>query len=92
MEVRYYKLDKLLKARKISLNKLQKELDLLQSEIEKIYTNRLLLSDTYILICQYLNCDIGDIMDIVSLENDKEPFVDINLITKNSYKPKLKFN
>ena len=92
MEIRYYKLTKLLKEKKISLNKLQKELDLLPSEIEKISTNRLLLSDTYLLVCQYLNCDISDIMDIVSLEDEKESFVDINTITKNSYKPKLKFN
>ena len=92
MEIRYYKLNKLLKERKTSLNKLQKELDLLQSEIEKIATNRLLLSDTYLMICQYLNCDIGDIMDIISLDDEKESFVDLNLITKNSYKPKLKFN
>ena len=92
MEIRYYKLNKLLKERKTSLNKLQKELGLLQSEIEKIATNRLLLSDTYFMICQYLNCDIGDIMDIISLDDEKESFVDLNLITKNSYKPKLKFN
>ena len=92
MEIRYYKLNKLLKERKTSLNKLQKELGLLQSEIEKITTNRLLLSDTYLMICQYLNCDIGDIMDIISLDDEKEPFVDLNLIAKNSYKPKLKFN
>ncbi|MBE6695448.1 MAG: helix-turn-helix transcriptional regulator [Ruminococcaceae bacterium] len=92
MEIRYYKLNKLLKERKTSLNKLQKELGLLQSEIEKIATNRLLLSDTYLMICQYLNCDIGDIMDIISLDDEKESFVDLNLITKNSYKPKLKFN
>lgn len=92
MEIRYYKLNKLLKERKTSLNKLQKELGLLQSEIEKIATNRLLLSDTYLMICQYLNCDIGDIMDIISLDDEKESFVDLNLIAKNSYKPKLKFN
>ena len=92
MEIRYYKLNKLLKEKKITLNKLQKELDLLPSEIEKISTNRLLLSNTYILICQYLNCDIGDIMDIVSLKDEKEPFVDINIITKNSYKVKLRFD
>ena len=92
MEIRYYKLNKLLKERKTSLNKLQKELGLLQSEIEKIATNRLLLSDTYLMICQYLNCDIGDIMDIITLDDEKESFVDLNLITKNSYKPKLKFN
>ena len=85
-------MNKLLKEKKISLNKLQKELGLLQSEIEKIHTNRLLLSDTYIMICQYLSCDIGDIMDIINLENEKEPFVDINLITQNSYKPKIKFD
>ena len=92
MEIRYYKLTKLLKEKKISLSKLQKELDLLPSEIEKISTNRLLLSDTYFLICQYLGCDIGDMMDVVSLDDEKEPFIDINTITKNSYKTKLKFN
>ena len=92
MEIRYYKLHKLLKEKKISLSKLQKELCLSQSELEKLTTNRLLLSDTYILICQYLNCDISDIMDVVSLCNEQEPFVDIKLITENSYKVKLNFD
>ena len=92
MEIRYYKLNKLLKEKKITINKLQKELNLSPSEIEKIATNRLLLSDTYILICEYLNCDISDIMDILSLEYEKNSFVDIDTITKNSYKVKLKFD
>ena len=92
MEIRYYKLHKLLKEKNISLNKLQKTLNLLPSEIEKITTNRLLLSDTYILICQHLNCDISDIMDVLSLKDEQEPFVDIKLITKNSYKTKLNFD
>lgn len=89
MEIRYYKLIKLLKERKIPLAKMQKELSISQSEIEKIKTNRILHSDTYLLICQYLNCEIEDIIEILSLKDDGEPYADLSLITKNSYKTKL---
>lgn len=89
MEIRYYKLTKLLKERKIPLAKMQKELSISPSEIEKIKTNRILHSDTYLLICQYLSCEIEDIMECLSLREDEEPYADLNLITKNSYNTKL---
>lgn len=89
MVIRYYKLNKLLKERKISISKMQRDLNLPKSEIEKIKTNRILLSDTYLLICQYLKCEIEDIMDCLSLKEDDEPYADLTLITKNSYKTKI---
>ena len=89
MVIRYYKLNKLLKERKISISKMQRDLNLPNSEIEKIKTNRILLSDTYLLICQYLKCEIEDIMDCLSLKEDDEPYADLTLITKNSYKTKI---
>ena len=89
MVVRYYKLTKLLKEKKIPLHKMQKDLNISFNEIEKIKTNRILLSDTYLLICRYLNCEIKDILDVVSSENDNEPYADLQLITKNSFETKL---
>ncbi len=89
MVLRYYKLNKLLRERKISISKMQRDLNLSKSEIEKIKTNRILLSDTYLLICQYLKCEIEDIMDYLSLKEDGEPYADLTLITKDSYKTKI---
>lgn len=87
MIVQYYKLDKLLREKKISKAKFYKDLDLLPSEMSKIRAHRVLSLDTYLKICNYLDCDLNDFMDIISTtSSNKEIAIDITLLTKDSYK------
>ena len=90
MIVQYYKLDKLLKEKKITKSKFYKDLNLLPSEISKIRSHRILALDTYLKICNYLDCELSAFMEIISAtSNEKEMAIDISVLTKNSYKTPL---
>ena len=90
MIVQYYKLDKLLKEKKITKSKFYKDLQLLPSEISKIRSNRVLSLNTYSKICNYLECELSAFMEILSTtSSEKEMAIDISILTKNSYKTPL---
>ena len=87
MIVRYHKLEKLLKEKKIPKTKFYREIKLSPSEAAKIRSERILSLSTYIKICQYLNCDISDFMDILSADSDEKDLkIDVSTLMKNSYK------
>ena len=59
----YYKLDELLKKRKITKTQLYKETKISTNVISKISKNEILKTDTLNRICEYLEVQPGDIMD-----------------------------
>ena len=90
MIVHYHKLDRLLKERKISKTKFYKDIRIIPSEMSRLRSNRILSLGTYLKICDYLNCDIGDFMEVISTDpEEKESRIDISLLMKDSYKTPL---
>ena len=85
-KVRYYKLRAKLKARHTTLARVGKRLKLLPSDIIKLETERPLAPEPLSLLCRYLDCDIPDIMDILSEEED-EVFYSKTVLEANSYTP-----
>ncbi len=86
MKVRYYKLFKLLTMKKQgTFPTFAKRLGLLPTEIEKIETNRLPSSETLHAICEALECDIDDMMDIFLTEEDDDVYFNGRLLRKNKY-------
>lgn len=59
----YYKLDELLKKRKITKTQLYKETKISTNVISKISKNEILKTDTLNRICEYLEVQPGDIME-----------------------------
>ena len=86
MKVRYYKLHQVLKDKKLSLEGLRRELELLPSEIAKIETNRLIGEGTLLRICAALHVDIGDIIECDI--GDDEVFYNTKILKSHSYVPK----
>ena len=85
--IRYYKLRALLRERDITLEGLRQRLELLPSDIVKIQTERLLDPEPLSLICKFFDCDVLDILDILSGE-ETEIFYSREILEKHSYVPK----
>ena len=87
MIVRYHKLEKLLKEKKIPKSKFYRDIKLTPGEMAKIRSCKVLSLSSYIKICQYLNCDISDFMDILSVDSEEPDMkIDLSILMKNSYK------
>ena len=87
MIVRYHKLDRLLKDKKIRKVKFYRDLKLTPSEIAKLRSRRVLSLDSYVKIASYLECDISDFMEVISsASTSKEIAIDPTLLSENSYK------
>lgn len=89
MIVHYYKLDKLLKEKKIPKTKFYKDMKLLPSEMSKLKSNRVLSLGTYIKICDYLQCDIFDFTEVISEDGSEDLPIDFKLLINDSYKTPL---
>lgn len=60
-----FKLDDLLKEKNISINKLMRDTDTDFKVIKRMMTGNLVKLDIFVLarFCDYLNCDLGDIVE-----------------------------
>jgi len=60
-----FKLDSILKQRKISINKLMRDTNTDFKVIKKIITGSIVRIDIYVLsrLCNYLNCEIADLIE-----------------------------
>ena len=86
-KIRYYKLRALLRARNITLEGLRRHIALLPSDIVKIETERMLDPYPLYLVCQYLECDIPDIIDFLEGE-EEDIFYSKRVLESHSYTPK----
>ena len=85
MSVRYYKLNALLKKNNATLEGMRIALKLLPSTISKIRTNRMIDHMSILLICNYLNCGVEDILEMVP--DDGMMLYDAKILEKHSYTP-----
>ena len=86
MKVRYYKLFELLvKKKKPTFPVFARRLGILSTEIEKIETNRLPGTETLHTICEELECDLDDIMDVFLSEEDEDIYYNGRLLRKNKF-------
>ena len=64
MAVNYYKLWKLLIVKGMTKTELRKIAEMSSSTMAKMSKNQTVSMDVLIRICEILNCNVGDIMDI----------------------------
>ncbi len=86
MKIRYYKLQKTLKNKKLSPEGLRRRLGLLPTEIGKIETNRRIGFYTLLRTCALLDADIPDILE--TQRGDDETFFNERILRSHSYVPK----
>ena len=70
MSISYKKLWVLLAQKEISKADLRKRLEISPSTITKLNKNECIALSILVRICEELNCDIGDIMEVI--KNDAE--------------------
>ena len=70
MSVSYNKLWKLLIDKEMNKKALREQAGLSSGTIAKLGKNENITTDVLVKICKTLNCDISDIMEIVSTENN----------------------
>ena len=70
MNVTYKKLWLLLVERDISPATLRKDLNIASGTMTKMRRNEEVALSVLLRICEYLDCNIGDICDAVKIEND----------------------
>ncbi len=71
MEVSYNKLWKLLIDKKMSRADLRKQADILPNTMTKLRRDELVSMTILLRICKTLNCNIGDICDVIPAESAK---------------------
>lgn len=71
MKANYNKLLKLLIDKKMTKTELRKKAKISSSTLAKIGKEEMLSPDVLMKICEVLNCDIGDIMELVKDENEE---------------------
>lgn len=86
-EIRYHKLRAKLRERNMTFEGLRIKLALLPSDIVKLQTDRLLDPEPLHMICQFLGCDVPDIMDVLSNE-ERDIFYSREILESHSYTPK----
>lgn len=69
MDISYKKLWIILIERDISPADLRKDLNIATGTMTKLRRNEEVALSVLLRICEYLNCSIGDICDVVSKEN-----------------------
>ena len=69
----FFKLDDILKARKISINKLMRDTNTDFKVIKRIMTGELVKFDIFVIarFCDYFNCSITDIVEYIPNEEYK---------------------
>lgn len=72
MRVSYKKLWIKLAEKEISRADLRKIIDIAPSTMTKLNKNEIVALSVLVKICNELGCDIGDIMEVVPIENTKE--------------------
>ena len=70
MRISYKKLWILLIEREISPAKLRKDLNIATGTMTKLRKNEEVALSVLLRICEYLNCDIGDICQALRLDNE----------------------
>ena len=71
MKANYNKLLKLLIDKKMSKTELREKAKISSCTLAKIGKEEMLSSDVLMKICEVLNCDIGDIVELVKDENEE---------------------
>lgn len=71
MTVSYKKLWKLLIDRDMKKKDLIEAADISQSSLSKMGRNENVNTDILVKVCKALNCDIGDIMEIINSDEEK---------------------
>ena len=69
MKISYKKLWILLIEKEISPAKLRKDLSIATGTMTKLRRNEEVALSVLLRICEYLDCDIGDICEVVKIEN-----------------------
>jgi len=69
MKISYKKLWILLAHKEISKAQLRKDLGMASSTLTKLNKNEIVALSLLIKICEYLKCDIGDIVEVVESDN-----------------------
>lgn len=72
MSISYKKLWVLLAEKEISKADLRKRLKISPSTLTKLNKNEIIALSILVRICEELNCDIGDIMEVTKTKNDKK--------------------
>lgn len=71
MDISYNKLFKLLIDRSLKKTEFAKEVGISGNTLAKLSKNDTISMDSIVRICRYLNCDVGDIMEVLP-ENDNQ--------------------
>lgn len=71
MRISYGKLFKIMQDRQIKKTELKEKTKLGWSTISKISNNREVSMEVLKKICEFLNCDIGDIVEFTNMEEQK---------------------
>ena len=72
MGVRYNKLFKLLIDKKIKKTELAAKVNISAATLAKLSKDEFVSLDVLVRICEVLQCDIGDIMEVIPLESETE--------------------
>lgn len=67
-QIRYNKLWKILVDKKMSKGDLRKEIGLAPNTLTKLRRDEEVSLSVLVRICEHLDCDIGDIMELVTLD------------------------
>ena len=71
-QIRYNKLWKMLVDRKMSKGDLRKEIGLAPNTLTKLRRDEEVSLSVLIRICEHLDCDIGDIMELVTVDETSQ--------------------
>ena len=72
MEVSYNKLFKLLIDRSLKKTEFAKEVGISGNTLAKLSKNDTVSMDSIVRICRYLKCDVGDIMEVLPEDDNRE--------------------
>ena len=73
MEVSYKKLWKILIDKDMKKGDLQANAGISWASVTKMSKGETVSMDVLMKVCQYLECNIGDIMDLIPAENEEKP-------------------
>lgn len=73
MEVSYKKLWKILIDKDMKKGDLQAKAGISWASVTKMSKGETVSMDVLMKVCQYLECNIGDIMDLIPAENEEKP-------------------
>jgi DNA-binding Xre family transcriptional regulator len=71
-QIRYNKLWKMLVDKKMSKGDLRKEIGLAPNTLTKLRRDEEVALSVLIRICEHLDCDIGDIMELVTVDETSQ--------------------